>query len=136
MKKTPQVGPSCSLAFNGNSVFCLQIFNLWQKHSSLSSLARFEQFVLIFSTRTKKYPLNGGYFYYSGAEGFEPPRWLDQNQLPYHLATPQYVLVTFLILLSETLLSIIILKFPRLSHIQTDFFHLHKQPQHLALSTF
>ena len=24
----------------------------------------------------------------AGAEGFEPPRWLDQNQLPYHLATP------------------------------------------------
>lgn len=23
----------------------------------------------------------------SGTEGFEPPRWLDQNQLPYHLAT-------------------------------------------------
>ena len=25
----------------------------------------------------------------SGAEGLEPPKWLDQNQLPYHLATPQ-----------------------------------------------
>ncbi len=32
-------GLSCSFAFNGNSVFCLQIFNLWQKHFSLSSLA-------------------------------------------------------------------------------------------------
>ena len=30
---------SCSFTFNGNSVFCLQIFNLWQKHSSLSSFA-------------------------------------------------------------------------------------------------
>lgn len=27
----------------------------------------------------------------SGAEGLEPPKWLDQNQLPYHLATPQRV---------------------------------------------
>ena len=23
-----------------------------------------------------------------GAEGFEPPKCLDQNQVPYHLATP------------------------------------------------
>ena len=29
-------------------------------------------------------------FLVAGAEGFEPPEWLDQNQLPYHLATPQY----------------------------------------------
>ena len=29
-------------------------------------------------------------FLMAGAEGFEPPEWLDQNQLPYHLATPQY----------------------------------------------
>ncbi len=27
----------------------------------------------------------------TGAEGFEPPEWLDQNQLPYHLATPHCV---------------------------------------------
>ena len=26
----------------------------------------------------------------AGAEGFEPPGWLDQNQLPYHLATPHH----------------------------------------------
>ncbi len=32
----------------------------------------------------------------AGAEGFEPPRWLDQNQLPYHLATPQYLVVIFI----------------------------------------
>ena len=30
-------------------------------------------------------------FFKTGAEGFEPPRWLDQNQLPYHLATPHWV---------------------------------------------
>ncbi len=26
----------------------------------------------------------------AGTEGFEPPRWLDQNQLPYHLATSHH----------------------------------------------
>ena len=30
-------GLSCSLALNGNSVFCHRIFNTWQKHSSLRS---------------------------------------------------------------------------------------------------
>ena len=34
----------------------------------------------------------------AGAEGFEPPGWLDQNQLPYHLSTPQYGFVTFIII--------------------------------------
>ena len=29
----------------------------------------------------------------AGTEGFEPPRWLDQNQLPYHLATSQYLII-------------------------------------------
>lgn len=42
----------------------------------------------------------------SGAEGFEPPRWLDQNQLPYHLATPQYSVFTSTILRRKNLLSI------------------------------
>ncbi len=43
---------------------------------------------------------------FSGVEGFEPPRWLNQNQLPYHLATPQYLVVTTSILCAEKLLSI------------------------------
>lgn len=36
----------------------------------------------------------------AGAEGFEPPEWLDQNQLPYHLATPQYCCSLLLYLVS------------------------------------
>lgn len=34
-----------------------------------------------------KNPLNLSGFK-TGAEGFEPPKCLDQNQVPYHLATP------------------------------------------------
>ena len=45
-----------------------------------------------------KYNHLSGANYMDGAEGFEPPGWLDQNQLPYHLATPQYRFVTFIII--------------------------------------
>ena len=54
------------------------------------ALCRFSSFCI------KKDPFSESFL--SGAEGFEPPRWLDQNQLPYHLATPQYVSATSFIL--------------------------------------
>ena len=64
-----------------------------RKASSLGSLARFSPAVLILSLKaTKKEPT--GSFLVAGAEGFEPPEWLDQNQLPYHLATPHYSVFT------------------------------------------
>lgn len=35
-------------------------------------------------------------YFKSGTEGLEPPKWLDQNQLPYHLATSQCTTIMIL----------------------------------------
>lgn len=34
-------------------------------------------------------------FLKTGMEGLEPPKWLDQNQLPYHLATSHRICIHF-----------------------------------------
>ena len=40
--------------------------------------------------KKKKLPF-GNFFFKTGMEGLEPPKCLDQNQVPYHLATSHWV---------------------------------------------
>ena len=73
---------SCSLAFNGNSVFCLQGFQpLQQKHSSLSSLTQLAKSnSSLYLQANKKEPLTW-LFFISGRRGSNSrhPPWQTVN---------------------------------------------------------
>ncbi len=69
-------------------IFGRSIVSVGSNFSSLSSFTlepkQSYRFV-VFVFHKKRLPC--GSLLKTGMEGLEPPKWLDQNQLPYHLAT-------------------------------------------------